>query len=127
MQVTYSMKARGRIALAALVAAALLLLPLGSPSQAQAGVSPYCGGYIAGPWGQCTGASRTMYAVYGWGDQAGVCVSAISPSAGLLGGSCSSSAGTGVYRPFGGNYYWTPWIQNNSGKVNTLHGVAYQP
>lgn len=128
MQIAHSVRARGRIALAALVAAAaLLLLPLGTPSQAQAAYSTYCGGYVAQPWSSCTGASRSMYAVYGWGDHAGVCVSGVSPAAGLIGGYCVGGAGQGVYRPFPDTYYWKPWIQNNSGKVNTLHGIAYQP
>jgi hypothetical protein len=41
---------------------------------------------------------------------------------------CTSSAGTGVYSPrLAENHYRNPYIANNSGVTNFVHGIALQP
>lgn len=47
---------------------------LGSPPGAQASLSEYCANAHLAGHGLCTGASRTLYAVFGWGEQHAVCV-----------------------------------------------------
>jgi hypothetical protein len=104
-------------AIGSVVALAIAVLP----ATASASTSPYCGGW-KGPWGGCEGAGRQLYQVYGWGDQASVCVYIVHST----GYSCSSGAGSGVYSgqlPF--NVTDIPAIKNNSGVNNFLHGVAF--
>jgi hypothetical protein len=101
----------------------LLALTLGvasGPASAEASTSPYCGGWKSA-WQDCTGALRYLYQTYGWGDQASVCV-AVAPGYGTA---CSSGAGNGVYSArLDTNHYVDPWIKNNSGGNNYVHGVA---
>jgi len=124
VQARISSVRRGFTALLALAAAATLMLTAGQ--SAEASTSVYCGNQTLSPWAPCTGTHRTLNAVYGWGDQAGVCVSA-SIAGNLAQGACTGQAGAGAYKTFPGYYDAVPWIQNSSGKTNTVHGVAYQP
>lgn len=106
-----------------LLAASLLVLILGlisGPASAQASTSNYCGGWLSA--GKiCEGSARYLYQTYGWGDQGSVCVSVVL----YMGPTCSSGAGAGVYSgQIGSNVWATPWIQNNSGGSNFVHGVA---
>ena len=116
-------------AVAALAVATLAtcLLLLGSPTDARAGVSNYCNNYTLGGWAACSGAARTLYAVYGWGDQRSVCVwAAVPPGGAGPNSACSGGAGQGAYAPQP-QAWLIPYISNNSGVANTVHGVAYQP
>jgi hypothetical protein len=125
VQFTQLIGMRLQVAALALGTVLIALLLVTTP-KAEAAPTAYCGNVTLGAWGQCTGAARTFNAVYGWGDQAGVCVSAIIGGV-RYAGACSGSAGTGAYNPLPGYYYAVPWIENNSGVTNTVHGVAYQP
>jgi len=106
---------------------ALLLLGTAASigaTKAEAATSPYCNNQLLGPYpAGCTGAPRTLYAVYGWGEQGGVCVGVASGQGGLV---CSSGL-QGAYNPIGSTSYQTPVIINNHGSNNRVHGVAYQP
>jgi hypothetical protein len=125
VDIASSVMRRGQILTVAFIAAAALLL-LATAPKAHASTSVYCGNQTLSGWADCRGSARTLNAVYGWGDQAGVCVSAIiGPT--MAPQACTGNAGTGVYKPLSSYYYATPWIQNYSGKTNTVHGVAYQP
>jgi hypothetical protein len=111
----------------AAVVALCLALSLASPRPAHAGTSAYCNGYNAPAYlvsgYMCQGAQRTLYAVYGWGDQHAVCI-------GVTQGynvTCSHGPGEGTYDPLGVTGSFIPWIDNRGGSPNTLHGVAYQP
>lgn len=122
MNVTLDIRAKGVLAAAGVLLC--LILSLGSPSRAKAEtLSPYCNNQVFGPSQTCYGAARTLYAVYGWGDQHAVCVGT-SANTNVA---CSGGAGQGAYAPVGFTAFLTPWIQNRGGGNNTLHGVAYQP
>lgn len=99
---------------------ALTLSLMSGPASAQASVSNYCGTWLGG--GQiCEGAARSLYQTYGWGDQGSVCVSVV----GWMGPTCSGGAGAGVYSgQIGSNVWAIPWIKNNTGGSNFVHGVA---
>jgi hypothetical protein len=100
--------------------AALLLGLITGPATSQASTSPYCGGNL-GPRGYCVGATRWLYQAYGWGDQAGVCVAVWEHTV----RACTTSPGTGVYSANVGSNVWAlPYIDNNSGVTNYVHGVA---
>ena len=119
MTTVLSRKAKSTLVLMASVLALTLALIAG-PASAQASTSNYCGGWLGG--GQsCEGSARYLYQTYGWGDQGSVCVSVV----GWMGPTCSSGAGAGVYSgQIGSNVFAAPWIQNNSGGSNFVHGVA---
>jgi hypothetical protein len=106
----------GGVLLAALVAV-LLALPVG----ANASQSPYCGTWL-GSLESCFGASRTLYAVQGEGEQHSVCVG----TSNYENVGCSSGPGHYVYEPEA-TAYVAPWIQNNATGSNLVHGTAYQP
>lgn len=125
MEIASTIRRRGHLAAAGLLVAIAMVLFASAP-EARASTSPYCGNVTLQANQDCTGALRRLYAVYGWGDQAGVCVSAWI-GLNLVAQKCTSSAATGVYNPFPGTYDGKPWIKNNSGRTNTVHGVAYQP
>ncbi len=115
---------RRMLALTGLVVVFGLLLLLGSSSGAKAEtLSSYCGNQTLAGYESCWGAQRTLYAVYGWGDQHSVCVGTSAYTNTV----CSSGAGAGAYAPVGTTDYLWPWIQNNAGGSNRVHGVAYQP
>jgi hypothetical protein len=109
-----------RILLALIGSISALWIGLGSADQAQAAWSNYCGGAVSS--GQtCIGAKRWLNKTYGWGDQAGVCVGIVEFA--IEG--CTSNAGTGVYSAgLGTDVYKYPYIRNNSGGSNFLHGIA---
>jgi hypothetical protein len=106
--------------IAAMAAAACLLLMMLAPSGASAAESPYCGGWL-GSYGSCNGASRLLWGVQGWGDQASVCVG----TSYYENTACSSGGGHYAYAPQAYRVQG-PWIQNNSGVNNLVHGIAYQ-
>jgi len=109
-----------RVWLTGVCAAAAMIAAIALPAQANASTSTYCGGWKS-PWQECTGGSRPMYQPYGWGDQASVCVGI----GGWTGPSCSSGAGAGVYSgKMYANITTYPWIKNNSGGNNYVHGVV---
>ena len=106
--------------LAALVSLVALAAVVALPAAADASSTNYCGGWKSA-WQDCTGGSRQLYQTYGWGDQASVCVG-VAPQYGVA---CSSGAGAGVYsQSLDQNYNSSPWIKNNSGGDNYVHGVA---
>lgn len=99
-----------------------------SATGARASESVYCNNQTLGRNGNCSGAPRTFYAVYGWGDQHSVCVAATgSPGAPAIDYVCSGGPGQGAYSPIGHNLYAYPFIANNASGSNTVHGIAYQP
>src|SRR5690349_6082713 len=112
---TTALNRRARISL--MLVGCLVALSLGlisGPAAAQASTSTYCTGW-QNPGGFCSGAVRTLYQTYGWGDQGGVCVAV---HLGWPRG-CTSSAGTGVYSPrLSSPSYLNPYIANNSGVTN---------
>jgi hypothetical protein len=111
------------VALMGVMLAMSLALLAGAAPQARATLSNYCGNQTLSNYNTCYGAPRTMYAVFGWGDQHSVCVGA-SPGAPVR---CSGGPGEGVYDPFGYTAYLTPFISDNAAGSNVVHGVAYQP
>jgi hypothetical protein len=121
---TTALNQRARLLLMLLGSLAALCIGMTSgPDSAHAATSTYCTGW-QNPGGFCSGAPRTLYQTYGWGDQGGVCV---APHLGWPRG-CTSSAGTGVYSPrLSQPSYLNPYIANNSGGANFVHGVALQP
>lgn len=122
MSTVISRRARlGLVLLGSLLALTLGLIS--GPASAQAATSNYCTGWLGGNGG-CVGAARWLYQVYGWGDQAPVCVAANEGYA----YSCSSAAGVGVYSPNHGTNWFKPVIVNGSlNSSNFVHGVALQP
>jgi hypothetical protein len=101
---------------------ALSLGLISGPASAQAATSGYCTGWLGGQQ-SCAGAYRTLYQVYGWGDQGPVCV-AIDGHAAY----CSAGAGAGVYSAPVAVQWNRPLIWNVNGyKSNFVHGVALQP
>lgn len=131
MKVSISRQPKMLVALLAAVLALLAVGSMGSASKADAALSPYCGNQTINPWVVCWGAGRKLYAVYGWGDQARVCVwASVSPGGAGPWQTCSSGAGSGTYNSLlaPSEAAWLyPDIQNASGFKNTVHGVAYQP
>jgi hypothetical protein len=121
---TTALDRKGRLLLMLLGCVAALSIGLTSGSgSAQAATSTYCAGW-QNPGGFCSGSPRTLYQTYGWGDQTGVCVAV---HLGWPRG-CTSSAGTGVYSPrLASPSYLNPYIANNGGVSNFVHGVALQP
>lgn len=121
------------LALGGVLVALLLAVGLGSAVSAEASTSPYCNnqtlGSVGTPAGWCTGASRNLYAVYGWGDNHSVCVGfSVSPEAtSMMKKMCSGGPGSGVYNPWGSTFGLYPVIANNAAGSNLVHGVAYQP
>jgi hypothetical protein len=107
-------------AVAGMAVAACFLLTMLSPAGAQAAESPYCGGWL-GSFGSCNGLSRWLWGVQGWGDHASVCVGTSFYES----TACSSGANHYAYAPQKYQYQ-SPWIQNNSGINNLVHGIAYQ-
>lgn len=109
---------------------ACMMLLAGSPSDARAGQSNYCGNQTLGVLA-CYGEPRTMYAEYGWGEHHSVCVYATDQwkSGGVSGNgpACSGGPGLGVYNSVGFTGYLSPVIYNTGGSANRVHGVAYQP
>lgn len=117
------------LALASLTVCLVMLI--GSPPNASASTSPYCGNQTLGGAGTCYGAGRALYQTYGWGDQHSVCVWATlggefeAPFAGSGYKACSGGPGSGVYSPaYWENIYLVPGIKNNAAGSNTVHGVA---
>lgn len=96
---------------------------LASPSNASAGTSPYCNNQTLGSYAVCVGAQRSLYAVYGWGENHTVCVSSVEVGS----FACSPQPGAGAYVNFGFTFWGTPRIENNAVGNNVVHGVAYQP
>jgi hypothetical protein len=113
------------IGLSAAVAVLLcLILSVASPSGAKAEtITGYCNNQVKGAFETCWGEARTLFRVYGYGDQHSVCVgtSAYTYSA------CSGGPGKGVYAPVGYTAWLYPWIQNNAAGSNRVHGVAFGP
>jgi len=121
-----SMKVKLWLAAAAAFSVLAFAGSVGSAA-AQASTSPYCGTTLPG-YGNCTGAIRTLYQVYGWGDQHSVCVAITGhPGAPGIGYTCSSGPGVGVYSPSWEPTYIYPFIANNAAGSNSVHGVALQP
>lgn len=118
---TTALNRRARLFLLLLGSVAALGVGLVSgPGSAQAATTTYCAGNL-GASQTCVGERRWLHQTYGWGDQAGVCVGIVE----IPGEGCTSSAGTGVYSPnTGSNVFKYPYIRNNSGKTNFVHGVA---
>lgn len=114
---------KSSLAMASTVLTLCAILLLGSAGQAQAGTSPYCNNQTLGGYQICTGASRTLYQVYGWGDQHSVCVGVNE----MVKITCSGGPEQGTYNNFGNSYRRTPKISNNAYGSNTVHGVAFQP
>jgi hypothetical protein len=108
--------------LLALVAALALGISAGSPARADASLSEYCPNVTLNGFETCNAAPRTLYAVFGWGDQHAVCVGALQGG----GVACSSNPGEGAYAPTTTAYTY-PWISNRAAGSNRVHGVAYQP
>jgi hypothetical protein len=122
-------------AVALAILAVLAALLLATPRSADAAVNDYCGNQTVSGWAygvasnRCNGASRQLYAVYGWGDQTGVCVGA---SYGVGGGASVSEAcaptGQGAYSNWGTTFDFSPYIYGTSQWNSTVvHGVAYIP
>jgi hypothetical protein len=110
------------LALGAAVLAMCMAIFAASPPSSQAFVTTvYCDGVTLSGYNFCHGAERSMYAVYGWGEQHAVCVY-FWESADYT---CSAGPGQGVYDAFEGTYYSWPGIQNNAPGSNTVHGRAY--
>jgi hypothetical protein len=106
--------------LAAIGAMVALGIAVAQPATADA-YTEYCGGWKSGGQ-ECWGGARSLYQTYGWGDQGPVCVSI----SGYFGPSCSSQAGAGVYSGAMWTNVWaTPWLKNNSGGNNFVHGFAF--
>jgi hypothetical protein len=93
------------------------------PAAACAGTSSYCGGWLGAAPAYCYGAQRTLYAVEGSGDQHSVCVG-VSQGGNVT---CSSGPGAGTYNALGVTASFIPWINNQGGSANLVHGTAYQP
>lgn len=115
---------KAMLALGGIVLALCISLLLSSAPGAQAGTSSYCSNQTLGSHARCGGAGRTLYALYGWGDQHSVCVGVYELPGHYT---CSGGAGQGTYNDLGTTAWFTPWIQNNAEGNNTVHGVAYQP
>jgi hypothetical protein len=96
---------------------------LAAPADASAGTSTYCNNQTLGSHAWCSGAPRSLYAVYGWGDNHTVCVT--TQEVGSF--ACSTGPGAGAYVNFGFTFWGTPKIENNAVGNNLVHGVAYQP
>jgi hypothetical protein len=109
----------GLVLLGALVA--LSLASINGASPAQASTSTYCTQWLGG-WGNCKGAERTFYQLYGWGDQGRACVGSWGSPV-----SCSSGPGAGVYSATYPNIKWFPFITNGTAQNNFVHGIALQP
>lgn len=112
-----------------LAALALMVAVLGSPAAAQAETSPYCGGWL-GAGGICAGGARTLYQLYGTGEQHSVCIYASDNGYGQgnIGGvNCSSGPGAGVYNSGMGTGHYFPVIYNNAVGNNLVHGTAWGP
>ena len=119
MNAVLSRKTKATLVLMASVLALTMGL-LSGPASAQASTSNYCTGWLGGG-SICEGAPRQLYQTYGWGDQGSVCVSVVL----WMGPTCSSGAGAGVYSgQISSNVYATPWIKNNIGGSNFVHGVV---
>jgi len=118
---TTALNRRARLLL--MLMGSLVALSLGlisGPAAAEASTSNYCTGSL-GASKECVGSSRWLYQTYGWGDQASVCVSITY----WMGPTCSAGAGAGAYSGrIGQHVYSSPWIKNNSGISNFVHGVA---
>jgi hypothetical protein len=112
---------RALLALGGVIITLLLGAVLISPSGAEAGTSGYCGNVTLGGYGGCTGSFRSLYAVFGWGDQHSVCVRTVQ--VGVT--TCSGGAGQGTYDNFGFTFGGEPQIFNNAAGNNTVHGVSY--
>jgi hypothetical protein len=109
---------------AAALAVGLLGASAAQPSSAEAGVSVYCNNIKLPGKSECTGATRTMYAVEGWGDSTSVCVSIGGGNYFLM---CSGGPGQHVYSGFGTTTSW-PRIWNNAWATEGIvHGRAHQP
>lgn len=109
------------LALGAAVIAMCMGLVAASPPESQAFTTTvYCEGRVLGGEQSCWGAERSMYAVFGWGDQHSVCV-----GWSVVTGPCSGGPGQGVYDAFGTTHYAAPRISNNAPGTNTVHGRAY--
>jgi hypothetical protein len=101
-----------------------------SPPSSQAFTTTvFCDGqWVAGWPSWCFGASRTIYADYGWGDQHIVCLLATGDNGVQYGNrSCSAGPGKGVYNALGITDYLHPTIENMGGWANFVHGRAYTP
>ena len=103
---------------------------LSMPTQAQAGLSNYCGNQVVAPApGYCWGAQRMLNYTYAWGDDGSVCAYAsTAPGAGYYAAyTCSGGPGLGTYTYLPGTFYLYPHINNNVGRNNRVHGVAHSP
>ena len=106
--------------LAAACAVLAMAAAVTQASPAKASTSTYCGGSLGG-YLACTGEKRWLYQTYGWGDQGSVCVSIVEYPV----YACSAGAGSGVYSGnVGSNVFKYPYIRNNIGSPNFVHGVA---
>jgi hypothetical protein len=125
----------GAFAVALAILAAFAALLLATPRSAEAGTNSYCGNQAVSGWAygvganRCNGVSRQLYAVYGWGDQTGVCVGA---SYGVGGGAsvpeACAPATQGAYSNWGTSFPLSPYIYGTSQWNSTVvHGVAYIP
>lgn len=112
---------------AALAAAACILTclfgyQLSKPGEANAGTYGYCENVVLGPHGYCLGGTVRMYQAYGYGENASVCVAA-EPYSGT--NRCSGGPNQGVYSGTVPPEQETavPWIRNNAGVSNRVHGI----
>lgn len=129
---SYKLRLQGVLALLGIALAIIFASMATSVTKADASYSAFCNnqtlvnpGY---PSNFCSGASRVMYQVMGWGDQQPVCVSiAGAPGAHGLFLTCSGSKGTGVYTPTFGPTWAYPAISTNGPGANLVHGVVFQP
>lgn len=111
-------------------AAIALVLVLGyAPASANAwSLSPFCGNQTLSGYEICEGAPRTLYGVYGWGEQHSVCVYARGwPIGSANGYTCSSGPSQGVVVNLNNSYYAKPGIQNNASGNTRVQGEAFQP
>ncbi len=114
------------LALGAAVLAMCLGIFAASPANSQAfTTTTYCEGQALPGWIACYGAPRSLYAVYGWGDQHSVCVYGSRVGGAPVVQACSGGPGQGVYAAQGTSEVLTPVIRNNAGGGNIVHGRAY--
>lgn len=107
---------------AALAASITMLLLLAAPRHAEA-YSPYCGGTLWG-YGSCWGAARNVNAVYGWGEDHGVCVWASYSNGAVSFPQACAPTNTVAYMPYSLAVRY-PGITNSGQSNNRVNGVAY--
>lgn len=108
------------LAAAACALACLFSYQLSSPSEADAGAYGFCENAVLSPYQGCAGPATTMYQVYGYGDNASVCVlSSAAPSTER----CSGGPNQGVYSATFEFEVGAAYIRNHAGVSNRVHGV----